>query len=234
MRKYFIIFILFLYTLTFSIDFSKSNKGYYETPAYKSYIGFNINKEIFHSSLPLLIGNLEYNSEIPFIPYKKFLYNKNEVFILGIIERNADYSNKNFKVYSVNDTIKKYEKEIKESNISILILYKNVSIHGERITQDSTNFIFDNFTFVINDNYPREIYAINDSVFEKYYKEEKNNDNYIYYKVKNGDTLYSISRKFGVSIDYLLNINNIKSPELLKDDMYLIIGTSENYTSKGE
>ncbi|NUU99488.1 hypothetical protein XO12_04565 [Marinitoga sp. 1154] len=56
----------------------------------------------------------------------------------------------------------------------------------------------------------------------------------MYYKVKNGDTLYSISRIFGVSIDYLLKINNIKSPELLKDGMFIIVGTSKNFKGKGE
>jgi LysM repeat protein len=233
MRKYIIILFLLLYTFIFSIDFSNSNKGYYEIPAYKTYNGFNINQEIFNNSLPLLIGNLEYNGEIYYLPYKKFLYNKNEVFILGAIERFDNFSDKNFKVYSTNEIIKKFEKEIQEANISILILYKNVSIHGEKVSQDSTNLNISDFTFVINDTYPREIYALNDSVFEKYYKDEVNKDNYIYYKVKNGDTLYSISRKFGVSIDYLTNINNIESPEVLKDGMYIIIGNSKNYY-KGE
>lgn len=40
-------------------------------------------------------------------------------------------------------------------------------------------------------------------------EEEKNDANY--YKVKSGDTLYSIAKKFNISVEKLKDINNLKS-----------------------
>ncbi|WP_129408982.1 LysM peptidoglycan-binding domain-containing protein [Marinitoga lauensis] len=168
------------------------------------------------------------------MPYTKYLYKNNEIFVIGLIERYDNYSGNDFKVLNTNEVIKKYSEEIKNANISILILYKNISIHGIKVSQESTNLNVNNFSFVIEDTIPREIYSLDNSVFEKFYKEEPKEDNYIYYRVKNGDTLYSISRIFGVSVEYLLKINNIKSPELLKDGMYIIVGTSKNFKRKGD
>ena len=41
------------------------------------------------------------------------------------------------------------------------------------------------------------------------------NTNYITYKIKRGDTLWSISRRYGVSIAYLVKLNRIKNPNLI-------------------
>ncbi|SHE61740.1 LysM domain-containing protein [Marinitoga hydrogenitolerans DSM 16785] len=233
-KSLFTLIILILSFLAFSINFSKSNEGYYEIPSYKPFLGVEFSNELFDKNMPFLLANLEYNGKFYYMPYTKYLYKNNEVFVIGVIERNDDYEYNNFKIYSTNHIINTFSKEIKEANISIIILYKNVSLHGKKISQESTNLNLQDFSFIINDTLPREIYSLDNSVFEKYYKEEMPKDNYIYYKVKSGDTLYSISRIFGVSIDYLLKINNIKSPELLKDDMFIIVGTSKNFISKGE
>ncbi|KLO24566.1 MULTISPECIES: LysM peptidoglycan-binding domain-containing protein [unclassified Marinitoga] len=233
--KKIIIFIILIYSIIiFSINFSKSGKGYYEIPAYKPLLGISLNEGLFDVNMPFLLANLEFKNDFYYLPYTKYLYKSNEIFVLGLIERKEDYSNSDFTVYGSNSIINKYNEEIKNANISILILYKNVSLHGVKISQESTNLNLNNFSFVIKDTFPREIYSLDNSVFEKFYKEDLKEDNYIYYKVKNGDTLYSISRIFGVSIDYLLKINNIKSPELLKDGMFIIVGTSKNFKGKGE
>ncbi|WGS64276.1 LysM peptidoglycan-binding domain-containing protein [Marinitoga aeolica] len=235
MKKIIIIISIFIYgILAFSTNFSKSNSGYYEIPAYKPFLEFKLNKNLFDINTPFLLANIEYKGKDYYMPYTKYLYNNNEIFVIGLIERYDDYSGNDFKVLNTNEVIKKYSNEIKNANISILILYKNVSIHGIKVSQEGTNLNVNNFSLVIEDTLPREIYSLDNSVFEKFYREEPKKDNYIYYKVKNGDTLYNISRIFGVSVEYLLKINNIKSPELLKDGMYLIIGTSKNFKSKGD
>jgi len=237
MKKIIIILILFIYAmLAFPINFLKSNEGYYEVPSYKSFGDIVFNIDFFNTNIPFLLGNLEYKSSTPFLPYKKYLYKNNEIFVLGLINTAQDYSDKDFHIYSTKDAINKFSNEINNANITILILYENISLHGTKISTESTpaNLSLERFTFVIKDTYPREIYSLDNSVFEKYYKEESEEDNYIYYKVKNGDTLYSISRIFGISIEYLTKINNIKSPDFLKEGMYIIVGTSTDFKRTGE
>lgn len=41
------------------------------------------------------------------------------------------------------------------------------------------------------------------------------NKNYITYKIRWGDTLWSISRRYGVSIAYLVRLNRIQNPNLI-------------------
>ncbi|GAB6189488.1 hypothetical protein JCM30566_12280 [Marinitoga arctica] len=237
MKKYLFLLIFFVYAiLIFSTNFLKSNEGYYEVPSYRTFGYFEFNNNFFDKNIPFLLANLEYKNKTYFLPYKKYLYKNNEIFVLGLIDRNTNYLEKNFHIYSIKEALNKFSKEINNANISILILYENVSLHGVKISQESTdiNTITDKFTLVIKDTYPREIYSLDNSIFEKYYKEENKDDNYIYYKVKNGDTLYSISRIFGVSIEYLTNINNIKSPDFLKEGIFIIVGTSDDFKVKGE
>lgn len=54
-----------------------------------------------------------------------------------------------------------------------------------------------------------------------------------YYTVKSGDSLWSISRKFGVSVDELKKVNNLSS-NLLKIGQNLIIPGKKNNTSSNE
>ena len=57
-------------------------------------------------------------------------------------------------------------------------------------------------------------------------------ENYIKYKVKKGDSLWSISRKNNVSIDELINTNNLTGTNI-KIDQELIIPTKNKiYTVK--
>ena len=57
-------------------------------------------------------------------------------------------------------------------------------------------------------------------------------ENYIKYKVKKGDSLWSISRKYNVSIDELINTNNLTGTNI-KIDQELIIPTKNKiYTVK--
>lgn len=45
--------------------------------------------------------------------------------------------------------------------------------------------------------------------------DDPNKENEITYKVKRGDTLWKISRRYGVSIEKIASINNIKNPNLI-------------------
>ena len=49
------------------------------------------------------------------------------------------------------------------------------------------------------------------------------NTNYITYKIQWGDTLWSISRRYGVSIAYLVRLNRIQNPNLIYAGNYLLI-----------
>ena len=49
------------------------------------------------------------------------------------------------------------------------------------------------------------------------------NRNYITYKIKWGDTLWSISRRYGVSIAYLVRLNRIQNPNLIYAGNNLLI-----------
>ena len=66
--------------------------------------------------------------------------------------------------------------------------------------------------------------------FKQNFKPQKVNlDKYILtYKVKKGDTLYSISRKYNVSIESIKSINNLKKT-LLRINQKLLIPLSSGY-----
>lgn len=49
------------------------------------------------------------------------------------------------------------------------------------------------------------------------------NNGYITYKIKYGDTLWSISRRYGVSIAYLVRLNRIQNPNLIYAGNTLLI-----------
>ncbi len=48
-----------------------------------------------------------------------------------------------------------------------------------------------------------------------------------YYTVKEGDSLYKLSKQFGVTVDYLINANNLNS-SVIKAGSSLIIGQNDN------
>lgn len=50
----------------------------------------------------------------------------------------------------------------------------------------------------------------------------------VYYTVKAGDTLYGIANKYGLSVDELKKINNLKSNNLTINQKLLVSGTSSN------
>ncbi|AEX85239.1 hypothetical protein XO10_04080 [Marinitoga sp. 1135] len=236
MRRYVILIIMIIFSiLSFSITFMKSNEGYYELPSYKNFYNITFNENLFDYNMPLLVANLIYKDKEYYMPYTKYLYNNNEVFVMGIINTEREIQKDGFVIQKTDDVLKKYSKEIRNSNISILILYENISVHGEIISSESTDMSgFNDFSFIIRDTNPRDFYAIDENVFEKYYQKPILKDDYIYYKIKEGDTLYKISRIFGVSVDYLLKVNNLKKPELIKKDMYIIVGNANNIKLKGE
>ena len=65
----------------------------------------------------------------------------------------------------------------------------------------------------------------------KRYKTEQTNDN-LYYKVKKGDNLYSISRKFNVTIPKLVNFNNIQTPYRIYPNQKIFIPKKRIYIVK--
>ena len=47
------------------------------------------------------------------------------------------------------------------------------------------------------------------------------------YTIEEGDTLYSISRQFGVSVDTLIEVNNISNPDVIRAGDTLVIPPAE-------
>lgn len=47
------------------------------------------------------------------------------------------------------------------------------------------------------------------------------------YTIEQGDTLYSISRQFGISVDTLIEVNNISNPDVIRAGDTLVIPPPE-------
>ncbi len=47
------------------------------------------------------------------------------------------------------------------------------------------------------------------------------------YTIQDGDTLYSISRQFGVSVDVIIEVNNITNPDVIRAGDTLVIPPPE-------
>ena len=47
------------------------------------------------------------------------------------------------------------------------------------------------------------------------------------YTIQEGDTLYSISRQFGISVDVLIEVNNITNPDVIRSGDTLVIPPPE-------
>jgi LysM repeat protein len=66
------------------------------------------------------------------------------------------------------------------------------------------------------------------------YSNNTSESNYLYYVVKSGDSLYSISNKYGISIDDIKKINNLTSNNLSVGDVLKIIDNYNNNISMGD
>ena len=51
--------------------------------------------------------------------------------------------------------------------------------------------------------------------------------NDLLYTIEQGDTLYSISRQFGISVDTLIEVNNISNPDVIRAGDTLVIPPPE-------
>ena len=84
---------------------------------------------------------------------------------------------------------------------------------GDTISQIAINFNTSIYEIVNLNNIknPNLIYIGQSIEIPKY----NNDKQYQLYKIKYGDTLYSISRRYNTSIAYLVRINRIKNPNLI-------------------
>ena len=84
---------------------------------------------------------------------------------------------------------------------------------GDTISQIAINFNTSIYEIVNLNNIknPNLIYIGQNIKIPKYYNDKQ----YQLYKIKYGDTLYSISRRYNTSIAYLVRINRIKNPNLI-------------------
>lgn len=67
------------------------------------------------------------------------------------------------------------------------------------------------------------------SVGQKLIVSEPNEENYIFYSVNAGDSLWSIANKYGISVDKLKSVNNLTS-NILSIGQQLLIPYKETYT----
>ena len=66
-------------------------------------------------------------------------------------------------------------------------------------------------------------------------EEEKNKaESPVYYKVKSGDTLYSIAKKYGISVDKLKSINNKTSNMITVGELLIIDEVNKITVNKGD
>jgi murein DD-endopeptidase MepM/ murein hydrolase activator NlpD len=55
---------------------------------------------------------------------------------------------------------------------------------------------------------------------------------YTYHKVRSGENLAIIAKKYGVSVDEIIRLNNLKKPYIIRPGQELKIPTKNNYTKK--
>ena len=78
----------------------------------------------------------------------------------------------------------------------------------------------------VNLIYPGQVLQIVTNSNEQTNSSDITNANIAYYTIKRGDTLWAISRKYSVSIQNIVNWNNIKNPNLIYPGNTLIIYTN--------
>lgn len=61
----------------------------------------------------------------------------------------------------------------------------------------------------------------------------ENNNSYIRYKIKKGDTLYKIARKYNTTVNEIVKINKIQNPNKIYTGETLLIPTKNNTVSRG-
>jgi len=61
------------------------------------------------------------------------------------------------------------------------------------------------------------------TLFKQSFGKEK--ENVLHYRVKRGDTLYGIAKKFSISLNNLLNLNNLRKNSLLREGQEIIISS---------
>jgi LysM repeat protein len=143
---------------------------------------------------------------------------------------------------NVNDAslLKKYWKDYAEAVVKAIAGYANVPyvFTGDMINEnyyivksgDSLWSIAKKNNLTVNElkelnNLSSNILSIGQKLLIK--DTSSSDDVGVYYVVKSGDTLYGISNKYGISVDELKKINNLKDNNLSIGQKILVGGTSE-------
>lgn len=87
---------------------------------------------------------------------------------------------------------------------------------------------------VDRDQYTEDILLKDTTQIDKIEKPECKKEDRIIYKIKWGDTLYKIAQKYNTSVTHLVQINNIKNPNLIYAGETIIVSYNHNDYCKGE
>ncbi len=138
---------------------------------------------------------------------------------IDLNNNNSNENNNKNRIISIENhrDITKKKAEIVENRI---IIKKNKKI--------SKNNINNNLLDYTQINQEKKVKIINNNL-KKDYKIIKNKK--IHYTVKYGDTLWSLSKRFNISLYKLINDNNIKNPRALRVGEVLIIVPGKNNNS---
>ena len=155
---------------------------------------------------------LDYNTTVLELATLNNIENPNliyvgETIILPTKETNQEISNNGAKQEYANQNI---AEQTSEENIYIV---KN----GDTLTKIANMYSTTVNAIAIENN----IQNINLIYVGQKLRIPRVGTNYIMYKIQWGDTLWSISRKYGVSIATLVRINRIKNPNLIYAGRYL-------------
>ncbi len=144
---------------------------------------------------------------------KKYLYK-------GLILKIPIYTSKRIKRKSIVRNVKHYKKSVyKNKRKNLKIKRRNIVKHivrkGETLYRIAKRYQVSakkiiNINRILN---PKRIFK--GMVLRIPLKKKKGNKSFVYYKVRKGDTLYKISKKFKVSVIKIINFNQISNKKYI-------------------
>ena len=149
-----------------------------------------------------------------------FIDNKNDAFKLqnnledyaeGVVKAIADYAGVEYRIPgSIPEDSNIYIVKAGDTLYSIARKYGKTVDELKELNNLTSNTLMIGQQLIINDDY------------------SNNNDEYIEYIVQRGDSLYSIAKRFGISVDLLKDINGLSSNLIGIGQMLFIPGNSNN------